>query len=141
MRTGGLERLQDILDAELEILGELGHAGRPPGPGHHPLATFFDLQRKFLRSARNVHGPSEVAEITLEFTEDRWHGEGRERSSTTRVEPVDCFHEPEARHLKKIVERLVGAAVTARQLARKRQEAFNEQLPRALVTIVLPAAE
>ena len=72
--AGSLQRVEHILDAELEILGQIGNTRRPARLGHQLLAAFLDLQRQFLRAARNVDRPAEVSEVALQLSENRGHG-------------------------------------------------------------------
>src|SRR5437588_12643854 len=111
MGGGGLERVEHVLDAQLEVLRELVHGRGPPGLRRQPLVRLLDLERLLLGAARDVYRPSEIAEVPLQLAEDRWHGERRERRPTVDVEAVDGLHEPEARDLKQVVERLPGTRV------------------------------
>ena len=71
----------------------------------------------------------------------RYSARSGKRGSAIGVEPVNRLHESETRDLQEIVERLVGAAVPARELARKRQESFDELLARLVIFLLLPAPE
>ena len=55
------------------------------------------------------------------------------------VEAVDRLHEADAGDLHQVVERLVGALVAARELARERQEALDQLLARGRVAALVVA--
>src|SRR5690242_21445750 len=63
VRAGGLECIQHVVHAQLEVLGELVHRRRAPSLARERLLGLLDLQRLLLRSARNVHRPAEIAEV------------------------------------------------------------------------------
>src|SRR5438874_2357467 len=103
MGTGRLERVEHLLHAELEKLGELRHGRRPPPPGGQLLFGLLDLQRALLRPAWDVDRPAEVAEVALQLAEDGRNGERRERGAAIRLKAVDCLHQAETRHLEQIL--------------------------------------
>ena len=57
------------------------------------------------------------------------------------VEAVDRLHEPHRGDLHEVVERLVGALVAARELARERQEALDQLLARGGVAVLVVAQQ
>src|SRR5437763_13747830 len=107
-----LERVEDILDLELEVLRELVDGRRASAAAGQPLLGLLDFQRLLLSAARDVHGPTQVTEVTLELTEDGRHGEGGKGRAAIDVEAVDGFDQSKAGDLKKVVERLPSAGVT-----------------------------
>jgi hypothetical protein len=141
MRACGFERVEHVLDRDLHVLREHLHRRRATVLGGQPVVDLLDLDRKLLGAPRHVYGPSEITEIALELAQDRRHGERREGGPSVGVVAVDRFDQAETGHLQQIVERLPGAAVAARQLAGQRQKAVDELLPRAWVTLPLPALE
>ena len=58
-----------------------------------------------------------------------------------RVEAVDRLQEPERGDLDEVVERLAGAVVAPRELARERQEALGERLAGRLVAVSVIALQ
>ena len=74
MGARGLQSVEDILDVELEILGQLEHRGRAVEAAREQLLCLLDLDGTLLRAARDVDGPAEIAEVALELTEDRRYG-------------------------------------------------------------------
>ena len=100
-----------------------------------------DLQRELLQVARHADGPGAVAEVALELAEDRRYRVAREGVATIGVEAVDRLQQSEARHLDQVVQRLAGALVTARQLARQRKEALDELGAGRQIAVALEALE
>src|SRR6516225_7097963 len=115
-----LERVDDLLDVQLHVLGELVHAGRTPGPRGESLLRILNLERELLGAARHVRGPARIAEVALELTDDRWNRERGERVPAGWIEAIDRLDQPEAGDLEQVVEGLARAAVAPRQLARER---------------------
>jgi hypothetical protein len=76
--------------------------------------------------------------VALELAEDRRDRVAGERDLAGGIEAIDRLDEPERRDLHQVVERLVGALVAARQLARQRQEALGELLARRRVAGLQP---
>ena len=134
MSRSGLERVQHVLDAELQVLGQLVDGRGTTGLRRQPLVGLLDLEGLLLGATGNVHGPPEIPEVALQLSEDRGHRERRERGSAFGVEAVDRLHKPEAGHLEKIVEWLPRSGVTAREVPREGQEAIDQLCSRALVT-------
>jgi len=118
--TGGLQRVEHVLERQLHVLRERLHRRCSPLPGGQPLIDVSDLDRELLRATGYVHGPAEVTEVALELTEDRRYRKRRERGPAVGVVAVHRLDQAEAGHLQQIIERLMGAAVAARQLARQR---------------------
>ncbi len=58
-----------------------------------------------------------------------------------RVEAIDRLHEPEARDLHQIIERLPRAAVAAGELPGEREKALDEFFACPLVAVALPTYE
>src|ERR1700753_2658275 len=98
--TRGLQRFQNLLDAQLEVLGHLGHGRGATAPGAELLLCLLNLDRALLRTTGHVNRPAEVPEVPLEFTEDGRDGEGREGGAATAVEAVHSLDEAEAGHLE-----------------------------------------
>src|SRR3712207_4794382 len=71
----------------------------------------------------------------------RSHRVAGERGAALRVEPVDRLDEPDARDLHEIVERLVAALVAPRELAREREEAFDQLVARGDLTRTVVAPQ
>jgi hypothetical protein len=65
VRCCGLEPLECVLDAQLEVLRELVHGRRAAGLGGELLLGALDLQREFLGCSGDVRGPAEIAEVAL----------------------------------------------------------------------------
>ena len=80
----GLQGVQHVLHAQLDVLRELMDRGRAAGLGGQALVCLLDLQCLLLRASRNVHGPAEIAEVTLQLTEN-----GRDRKGGEGCSPLD----------------------------------------------------
>jgi hypothetical protein len=82
-----------------------------------------------------------ISKMALELTEDRRDSERRERNATIRLETVDRPHQPKARDLEQIVERLGAVAVASRELARERHVAPHQFFARAYIPPQSPTSE
>src|SRR5438270_14013013 len=117
MGPGCLEGVEDILDAELEILGQLEDRGRAVEAAAEQLLGLLDLDGPLLGTTGDVNRPSEIAEVALELAEDGGNGKRREGRATAEVVAVDGLDEAKARDLQEVVERLAGPAAAAGELA------------------------
>src|SRR5262249_44505807 len=97
------------------------------------------LQRPLLRAARNVYGPTGVAEVPSHLTEDRGYCERREGVTALRVEPIECLEQSERGDLQQILERLRGVAIAPRQATRKGHEPLQQRLSCGAIATPLPA--
>ena len=88
-----------------------------------------------------MHGPAVVAEVALELAEHRRHRVGGERGLARGIEAVDRLDQAEGRDLHQVVQRLVGAPVTAGHPAREREQPFHEFLARSLIAVPVIADE
>src|SRR5580704_8099597 len=141
MGTGGLERVEHVFDAHLEILGQFWHARRTAGLAGQRLLSLFDLERHLLRTTRDVDRPAQVTEVALELAEDCGHGKRRERCSSVRVKAINRLDQAKARYLKQVLERLSRTGVASGQLASKGKETGDELVTCASVAVLLPANE
>src|SRR5439155_17029293 len=91
--------------------------------------------------AWDPYRPGPVTEMALELAQDRRDGVAGEGDVAIGVEAVDRLDEPERRDLEEVLERLLGALVAARELARQQQEALDERLARRGVAVALVAQE
>ena len=135
-----VERVDDVLEVELEVLRDPRH-GRflPVFVGQASLGV-TDFQRPFLGAARDVDRPSAVAEIATHLAEDCRHGERLERSAALEVETLEGFDEPEVGDLLEVLERLGGAAVAPREVTRERRVGLDERVAGAYIALHGPAA-
>jgi hypothetical protein len=126
----GLEHLEHLGLLQVEPPGDLADRGRALkllGQLGHRLA---DLGDAVVQTARHAHRPDAVAEMALQLAEDGRRGEGGEGDAALGVEAVDRVHQPQARHLEKVVEGLVRAAVALGEAFREGQVAPHELLAR-----------
>ena len=73
--------------------------------------------------------------MALQLAEDRRDGVGRERDPAIGVEPVDRLEQAERRDLQQVVERLLCAVISARELPCQRHEPLHELLARTPVAV------
>src|SRR5947208_4871913 len=139
VRAGRLERLEDLLLVGTHALGDLadrrGAVALSGQVGDRPV----DAQGELLEVAWDPYRPGPVTEMALELAQDRRDGVAGEGDVAIGVEAVDRLDEPERRDLEEVLERLLGALVAARELARQRQEALDERLARGGVALALLA--
>ena len=139
--AAGLERLEDVLVAHREVLGELGHGRRAPERRRQLARRLLDAQRELLQVARRPHRPRLVAEMALDLAEHGRHREGGERDPPVGIEAVDRLQEAERRDLHDVLQRLGLAPVAHGDLAGESHEALDELLARVLVVLFLEAQE
>ena len=139
--AGGLARLEHLLGRGAEALGDLARRRRAAELAAHVLAHAVDLDGELLEVARHAHRPALVTKVTLELAEDGGDGERGERRLARGVEALDGLQQPERGDLDQVVERLAGALVAARKLARERQEALDQRLAGRGIGLAVVALE
>src|SRR3954447_7211536 len=133
----GLARLEHLLEADAGALGDLGGSRRAPELAGQLVGDAVDPHGELLEVARHPDRPPLVAEVALELTEDRRHGEGGERGLALGIEAVDRLQQPERGDLDQVVELLAAALIAAGELAGQRQEALDEGLARGPIAAVV----
>jgi len=123
-----LTRLEDLLHADPDVLGDRGGPGGLAGGGEQLGARALDAQRHLLQVSRDPHGPAAVAEVALDRARDAGNRIGGEGGAARRVEAVHGPHQRHARDLLEILERLGAAAVATREAAGERQEALDDHV-------------
>jgi hypothetical protein len=73
--------------------------------------------------------------VALQLAEDRRYGVGGEGDPPREVETVDRLQQAERGDLQQVVERLLRAVITARELTCQRHEPLHELLPRPPIAI------
>jgi hypothetical protein len=141
LRAPGLQRLEDLLVGDRQVLGELRHRRGPAELRGQLRGGLLDAQRELLQVARWSHGPRLVAEVALDLAEHRGHRERRERDAAVGVEAVDGLQQPEGGDLHDVLERLGLAPVAQRDLPREAHEALDELLTSTLVAVLLEPDE
>src|SRR5215212_359067 len=126
--AGGLLRLEYLLDGAPERGGYLPRLGRPSKFLRERLGLPTHRERALLKVAWHVQRPALVAEVTLQLAQNGGCGKARELRAAIRIEPVDRFDQPEARHLHEVVERLIRIGVAPRKITCERQESLHELL-------------
>src|SRR5262249_50077804 len=86
------------------------------------------LQRPLLRAARNVYGPTGVAEVPSHLTEDRGYCKRGEGVTALRVEPTEGREQDERGDLQQILYRLLGLAIAPRQATRQGHDQLQQRL-------------
>ncbi len=117
-----LDRLEHVLDGDVEALGELGRGRQPPQLLGQLCRRRVDAHRQLLQAAGQTHGPDVIAEVPAQLAEDRRHRVRRKGLSSLRVEPVDRLDQSQPGDLDQVVERLGLAPVAHGERARQRHE-------------------
>jgi hypothetical protein len=99
-----------------------------------------DRERPLLKVTGYVDGPTLVAEVALELSDDGRSGKARELLASTWLEPLDRVQEPYRRDLDQVVERLAAVDVAECELASEREKAPDQLLAGARVP-VMPVGE
>src|SRR6185312_11847075 len=139
--TRGLQSVENVLEIELQVLGQLGHGGRAVETAAEKLLSLLDLDRALLGAARHMDRPAQIAEVALELSEDRRDRERGEGRAAREVIAVDRLDQAEARHLQEVIEGLASSAVAAGQLAGEGEEALDELIAGLAIAVLLPAHE
>ena len=104
MALRSVHRLQHLLGADAQPLGDVIDGGSAPQSREQLGEGLFDLEDPLLNLARHVDRPATVAEMALQLPEDGGDGEGREGGAALGVEAVDRLDQSDARDLDQIVE-------------------------------------
>ena len=140
-RADRLERRQHLLDRHLDRDRELLDARRAAELAGQLVAGLGQRQLQLLHPARHVHRPRAVAEVALELAEHGRRRVGAEAHLARDVEALDRLHDPDARDLHEVVERLAAADVAAGQRACKRHHLLGELVARREVAVDVVAAQ
>ena len=110
------------------------HAARRPAElPRQCLRLATHRERALLKVARDVQRPPLVAEVPLQLAQDGGCRKARELRAAIRVEAIDRFDQPEARHLEQVVKGLVRVDVTPRKIPRQRETSLHQLFPRCKV--------
>ena len=113
-RTVGGERLDDGLDVEADVLGDLaGPRGAAELLGEL-AGDLRDLALQLLDPARRADRPAEVAEVALDLTGDGGHRVGQEVPLVAGVETVHGLDQPDVGRLDQVVLGQAALAVAVR---------------------------
>ena len=123
-----LERLEHVLDRDLETFGDLG--------GRRVTAELLrelgdrsvDAHRRLAEAARQAHGPDVIAKMPAQLAKDRRRRVGDKGPAPVGIESVDRLQQAEVGDLQQVVEGLAVGAIASRQRARQRREAPDELL-------------
>jgi hypothetical protein len=140
-RARALDRREDLLERRVDRVGELLDGGRAAELVRELVALLGDLELELLQAARHPHRPRLVAEVALDLAE---HGRRRVRGEAhvaADVEAVDRLHDPHARDLHEVVERLAAARVAAGQRAGERQHLLGELVASPHVPVLMDASQ
>ena len=103
-RGRGLERVDDLLERELEPRGELAGRRRPPELGAELAVGGHDPLGALLQLARRPDAPCVVAEVALDLAGHGRHGVGAEGDPALGLVAVDRLHQPDGGDLDEILE-------------------------------------
>ncbi len=141
MSRRGLHRIEHFVEAQRQVLRDLQHRGLSAVLKGEAVSGVFDRQGQLLGFARDVHTPPVVSEVAFELTDDRGHRERAEVVAKLGPEAVNRLDQAQRRYLQKIVKRLTGAAVAARQLTSQGQMAPHELIASPPVSVSVPPFE
>ena len=141
VRLDRLQRVDHVLDVELEVLGQLIDRRGATVLAGETLLGVAHLQRALLSAARNVNGPARVAEVAAHLAKDRRHRERRERMTAIGVVSIHGLQQPQRRDLEQILERLRRTSVAACQAACERHVQPYQSFTRGGLAVSLPAHE
>ena len=103
MGDPGLQRLEHVVLADVDLDGELGDGRRPPQLLGQVLLGPAQLEVQLLGPAGRAHRPGAIAEVALELALDRAAGEGRERHPHVGIEALDGVDDRHQRDLAQVV--------------------------------------
>src|SRR5262249_49492575 len=87
-------------------------------------AVGFEVE--LLDAARDAHRPAAIAEVTLEFADDRGHRERGELESAIRLEALDRLQEADQCNLAQVVEGFAAVYESTRQELGEAHVLFDE---------------
>ena len=131
----GLERLEHLFRGGVGRLGELVDGRRALQLGHELVDDLVEADVELLEAARHAHRPALVAEVALDLADDVGRRVGGELDAAAQVEAVDGLDEPDGADLDEVVEVLAARGVAARERAHQRQVHGDELLARRAVTV------
>src|SRR3954471_8261815 len=137
----GLDRREHLLEGRVDGVGELLDGRRAAELVRELVALLGDLELQLLEAARDAHRPRLVAEVALDLAEDGRRRVGREAHLAGDVEAVDRLHDPDARDLDEVVERLPAAGVAAGERPGEREHLLGELVAGPHVTVLVDAAQ
>ena len=140
-RAARLHRLEDLLVADADRLGQLAGRRRAIELLREARQRALDAQRDLLDAARRAHHPRLIAEVSLELAGDRRDREGAERVAAGRVVAIDRLHQRDRRDLDEVLQRLAATLVATGQRPRERQEALDQQCAGTAIATVDPGAK
>src|SRR5205814_3908686 len=96
---------------------------------------------QLLQAARHAHGPTLVAEVTLDLADDVRRRIGRELDAAAEVEAVDRLDQPDRADLDEILELLAAVGVATRERSNQRHVLLDQLLARCEVALLVVAAQ
>ena len=105
------------------------------------VARLGHLELELLRPARDVERPRAIAEVALDLAEDGGCRVRGEAHVARQVEAVDGLHDPDARDLDEVVERLAPPHVATGERAGERQHLLGQLVARPGVAVLVVAAQ
>lgn len=136
MRVLRLQRLDHVLDVDLEAGGDLAGSRRPPQRVRQDGHRAPHRRLEILQPPWHPHRPGAVPEVPLDLSGDGGDGVAQERAHVVletghRDETLHRVEQTDAAGLLHVLGRLAPAAVAARDVAHDRQER-GDQLPTQL---------
>src|SRR5271165_5459986 len=98
-----LTRGENLLGRDPEDHRELSYPRNPAFANRKVVDRASDRDVELAQATGCLHRPPPIAEMPLDFAEDRRRREGRELDAAFRVEAVDRFDQPERCNLNEIV--------------------------------------
>src|SRR5580693_5115049 len=136
VRVGGLQALEHLFLAHLQVSRELGHGGRPAEPLGEIADGLGQRQLEFLQPPRDPDSPPLVAEMPLYLSDNGRRRICRELDAAAEVEPVDGLDQPDRGHLGQVVEPLAAVPEPAGQVLDQRQVQLDQFAPYALPLLI-----
>ena len=126
-------RLEDLVFAGPEVLGQLGDRRAAAELDRQLVARAIDGEIELLQAARHLDGPALVAKVSFDLADDRRRRIGRELDAAFQIEAIDGLEQSDRADLHQVVERLAAIRKPHREKSNQVEVHDDELVAQSLV--------